>query len=136
MPKAYSEDLREKVLKYVEKTNDKNKASELFGIGIATIFRWIVRKKEKGHVKPTKRPYAFKRIKDEELKKYIESHPDHFLSEIAKHFSVSPQAIFYALKKLKITRKKSLLSIRKETIRKDKLICKSLKPFHQTKESI
>ncbi|WP_320412793.1 IS630 transposase-related protein [Candidatus Rhabdochlamydia oedothoracis] len=43
----------------------------------------------------------------------IEKNPDHFLSEIAKHFGLTLQAIFYALKRLKITRKKRLRFIRK-----------------------
>jgi predicted DNA-binding protein YlxM (UPF0122 family) len=43
----------------------------------------------------------------------IEQNPDHFLSEIAKHFNLSLQAIFYALKRLKITRKKRLRFISK-----------------------
>ncbi|MBS0624117.1 MAG: transposase [Verrucomicrobia bacterium] len=42
------------------------------------------------------------------LKEYVEVHPDYFLLEIAEHFSVTEQAIFYALKKLKITRKKRI----------------------------
>jgi len=61
-----------------------------------------------------------KKINDELLIKYIQEHPDHFLSEIGKHFSLTPQTIFYALKRLKITRKKRLLSIRKEMKKKDK----------------
>ena len=64
MPKCYSEDVRKKVLVYLEKDNTKQSASELFQIGIATIYRWIVRKKEKGHVKPIRRKYAYKIIDD------------------------------------------------------------------------
>ena len=135
MPRPYSEDLREKVLKYLESNNNKKAASKLFGIGIATVFRWILKKKETGHVKPIQRKYAFKRVGDDELTKYIKNNPDHFLYEIAEHFSVSPQAIFYALKKLKITRKKSLLSMRKDLMRKEMLLCKNLKPFQKIKES-
>ncbi len=41
------------------------------------------------------------------LSKYVEQHPDYFLSEIANYFSVTLQTIFYALKRLKITRKKT-----------------------------
>jgi len=95
-----------------------------------------IKKKETGHIKPIRRKYAFKRVNDDELMKYVKDNPDHFLHEIADHFSVSPQAIFYALRKLKITRKKSLLSIRKEMMRKEMLLCKNLKPFQKIKESI
>ena len=126
MPKPYSVDLRKKVLNYLQyKNNDKKSAGDLFQIGIATIYRWARRMRRKGHVKPIKRRYAFKRIDDEKLKQYIKEHPDYFLREIASHFSVSLQAIFYALRKLKITRKKRLLSIRKEMKRKEKFLCKN-----------
>ena len=113
MPKAYSIDLREKVLKYLETDPNKTSASRLFQIGIATIHRWVSRKKEKGHVEPLRRKYAYKKIDDQKLIEYVEAHPDHFLSEIAKHFDLTPQAIFYALRRVNITRKKRPRSIRK-----------------------
>lgn len=114
MPKYYSLDLRERVLKYLEKNQDKKTASHLFQIGIATIYRWVARKKEKGHVQPLRRKYAYKKIDDQKLIEYVKAHPDQFLSEIGKQFNLTPQAIFYALKRLKITRKKRPRSIRKE----------------------
>lgn len=114
MPKFYSLDLRERVLKYLENNNDKQAASRLFQVGIATIYRWIAKQKATGNVQPLRRPYAYKKIEDEKLIAYIEAYPDHFLSEIANHFGLTLQAIFYALKRLKITRKKNLRSIRRE----------------------
>lgn len=107
MPKFYSLDLRERVLNYLEENKDKKAASHLFQVGLATIYRWLARKKEKGHVQPLRRAYAYKKIDDQKLIKYVEAYPDHFLSEIAKHFGLTPQAIFYALKRLKISRKKN-----------------------------
>ena len=113
MTKYYSVDLREKVLQYLEKNEDKKAASAIFQVGIATIYRWVALKKTKGNLSPLRRPYAYKKLNDEKLIQYVEAHPDHFLSEIAHHFAITPQAIFYALKRLKITRKKRVLSIRK-----------------------
>jgi transposase len=75
-------------------------------VGIATIYRWVSRKKEKGNVEPLRRPYVYKKINDQKLIDYVERNPDHFLSEIGNYFNLTPQAIFYALKRLKITRKK------------------------------
>ena len=114
MPKYYSLDLRERVLKYLERNQDKKAASDLFQVGIATVYRWVARKKEKGHVQPLRREYAYKKIDDQKLIEYVQAHPDHFLSEIAKEFNLTPQAIFYALKRLKITRKKRPRSIKNE----------------------
>jgi transposase len=112
---AYSTDLREKVLLYVEDNNSPKKASQVFKIGIATIYRWINQKRQKGHLKAKKKETSYRKFSYEELKDYIEKHPDHFLSEMADHFKVTLQAIFYALKKLKITRQKRARSIKKET---------------------
>jgi transposase len=104
--KAYSVDLRERVLAYLEKNDNKTAACQLFNIGRATLYSWIKQKKEKGHLFPSKRKAKYRKINEEQLKDYIQKHPDDFLSEIAEHFSVTPQAIFYALKRLKITFKK------------------------------
>ncbi|MGL5583512.1 MAG: IS630 transposase-related protein [Cetobacterium sp.] len=78
------------------------------------MYRWIKRKKQRGNIEPLKKKSSYKKIDDEKLIAYVEQNPDHFLSEIAKHFNLSLQAIFYALKRLKITRKKRLRVIRKE----------------------
>jgi len=114
MPAPYSVDLREKVLKYLEKNNDVIAVSKLFNIGEATVRRWISLYKKEGHVKPRKRPYAYRKIDPDELKKFLDENPDLFLFEIAQHFSVTLQAIFYACKRLKITRKKRPHSTLKE----------------------
>lgn len=119
MPKSYSVDLRERVLSYLEKNPDKKAASTLFQVGIATIFRWVARKKQKGNVEPLRRKYAYKKIDDQKLIEYVEVNPDHFLSEIGEHFGLTLQTIFYALKRLKITRKKRRLSIGKEMKKKE-----------------
>ena len=122
MPKSYSLDLREKVVAYVEKTHDKRSASALFDIGIATIYRWINRKAKLGHLNAKQRPYAYKKICDEDLKAYVEAHPDHFLREIADHFNLCPSGVFRACKRLKITRKKRPRAILKGTKSSEKTL--------------
>ena len=57
--------------------------------------------------------------KELELNQYIENHQDAFLWEIAEEFSVTKQAIFYALKRLKITRKKRQISTKKEMSKRE-----------------
>lgn len=115
MAKPYSVDLRRRVLEYIEETADKTKASQLFKVGIATIYRWIARKKQRGNVDPFPKKAYKKKIDDQKLIAYVEKNPDHFLLEIATHFNTTLQAIFYALQRLKITRKKRLRFTRKET---------------------
>lgn len=106
MAKPYSVDLRKRVVEYIEETKDKTKASQLFKVGIATIYRWIARKKQTGNVEPSPKKSYKKKIDDQQLISYVEQNPDHFLSEIAGHFGTTLQAIFYALQRLRITRKK------------------------------
>ncbi|MCH9625846.1 MAG: hypothetical protein S4CHLAM123_10300 [Chlamydiales bacterium] len=127
MAKPYSVDLRERVLKYLETNNDKKSAAQLFQVGIATIYRWVARKKEKGHVQPIQRKYAYKKIDDQKLIAYVEAYPDLFLSEIAEHFSLTTEGIFRALKRLKITRKKRLRFTRKEKKKQENSSLKNLK---------
>jgi transposase len=124
MPKFYSTDLRERVLQYLEKNKNRREASLLFQVGEATIYRWLSRKKEKGNVEPIRRPYVYKKIEDQELINYVEKNPDHFLIEIAENFNLTPQAIFYALKRLKLTRKKSSHSTRKRMKKKERGLSK------------
>lgn len=124
MARSYSVDLRKRVLGYIEQTADKTKASQLFKVGIATIYRWIVREKQNGNVEPSPRKVYNKKIDDQKLIAYVEKYPDHFLSEIATNFNVSLQAIFYALKRLKITRKKRLRFTRKETKKSEQSLWK------------
>ena len=49
-----------------------------------------------------------------ELEKDVKENPESKLSDRAKKFGVNPTAIFYALKKMKITRKKNKFVIDKE----------------------
>ena len=116
MPKPYSTDLRKRVLQYLEKDSDKKKASQFFQVGIATVYRWVARKKQSGTIEPLKKRNTYRKIDNQKLIAYVEQNPDHFLSEIAKHFGLTPQAIFYALRRLKITRKKRLRSTKKEIL--------------------
>ena len=124
MGKPYSVDLRKRVLEYIDETQDKIKASQLFKVGIATIYRWIARKTQTGNVIPSPKKAYKKKIDDQKLVTYVMQNPDHFLSEISNHFGTTLQAVFYALKRLKITRKKRLLSIRREALRLEQSLYK------------
>lgn len=125
MCKAYSVDLRKRVLSYLESNNDKKAASKLFDVGIATVYRWVRQQKEKGHVEPHHREYVYRKLDYNLLAQYIKEHSDSFLVEIAEHFSVTEQAIFYALKKLKITRKKRTSFTKKEMNTREKNFLKN-----------
>jgi len=118
---TYSTDLRARTVKYVEEGHSVKEASAVFGVSIRIIWTWIRRKKE-GRLPPKKRKCSPRKIMNELLIEYIESNPDAYLREIADHFGVTLQAIFYACKRLKITLKKRPRSIKKEPKKSEKSI--------------
>ena len=65
MGRAYSVDLRKRVMKYLDEGKDKKSASSMFSIGISTVYRWIQERKERGNIQPKIRPFAYKYIDDE-----------------------------------------------------------------------
>src|SRR5579872_6763908 len=50
--KAYSQDLRERVLRAVDQGRPRAEIVQLFGISLATIKRYIKQRREEGHVRP------------------------------------------------------------------------------------
>ena len=78
-------------------------AAYTFGIGIAAIYRWLSRPKlEATKVKSPRKKIRLKRIRK---RCKINSRVDHWQTELKK-IGVDPRAMFYALKRMKITRKK------------------------------
>ena len=103
----YSEDLRKKVMHHLDKGHTIKATSELFGVGTTTIKEWKKLMAETGSLKPRSHKRKCSKICPDRLLAYINENPDRFLIEIAEVFKCTPQAIFYALKRLKITRKKN-----------------------------
>lgn len=107
--KAYSEDLRKRVIESYEEGEEKGTIIKIFKIGISTLNRWIREYRARGNYKPKQRTeYRKRKFSDEELMKYVEENPSATLEEMAKHFKVKIASVWQRLKKLKITRKKKL----------------------------
>lgn len=111
---SYSEDFRKMVLSHLDAGTTIEKVSQLFSVGTSSIKRWKRNRKLTGKVMGQGRPKKPYKIDDEKLKTYIKSHPDAYLNEIADYFGVTSPGIFAALKRLKITRKKSLSFTKKD----------------------
>ena len=80
---------------------------------------WIQQKKERGNLKIKTRESKPYKIDEKALIAYVKENPDHYLKQIAEHFHVTAPAIFFALKRLKITFKKkrfSMLSDAKKSV--------------------
>ena len=106
----YSLDLRQKVINFVENGGKITEAAHIFGVARASIYRWLARTKlEATKVKRRQRKLDWKA-----LEKDIKENPEAKLADRAKKFGVSTSSIFYALKKMKITRKKNNFVTKKE----------------------
>jgi len=99
---TYSKDFRSKVLSVREKEGlTIAEVAERFGVGIASVVRWIKNIEQK--------PQGFRKRKIDldVLMRDIEDYPDAYQYERAARLGVVQNAIFYALKKLKISYKKN-----------------------------
>ena len=103
---AYSEDLRKKVIEYLEAGHTQKSAKEVFNVGLTSIKEWKKQYKETGSLSTKKPNRSYKKIDPEKLSAYVKEHPDAYLREIAEEFGCTDMAVYYALGKLKITRKK------------------------------
>ena len=99
---SYSIDLRKRVVDYVENGGRIAQATGLFQVGRATIYRWLGRTDLRAtQVKRRKRKLDWQALEND-----VKENPDARLIDRAKKFGVRPSAISYALKEMKITRKK------------------------------
>ena len=114
----YSLDLRQKVMNFVENGGTTTEAAHI----IASIYRWLSRPKlEATKVKRRRRKLDWK-----ELEKDVKQNPESKLADRAKKIRVNTTAIFYALKRMKITRKKTTALWRKKQRRKNKRLSANL----------
>lgn len=99
---TYSLDFRRKVLAVRDKEKlSLAKVSKRFCIGLNTVMRWS----KTIEAKTTRKKPAIK-IDMEALKRDLEAYPDAYQYERAIRLNVSKAAIWYALRRLKVTCKK------------------------------
>jgi transposase len=123
---AYSEDLRIRVIKYVETGHSRKEAAEKYEVSERTICSWIKLKKETGSLKVEAVPRSPHKLHDEDLLSYVKMNPDSYLREIAEHFNCCVAAVHKALKRLGIVYKKTLF-VSGEKRRETKTLCRFCK---------
>ena len=112
--RPYSNDLRERVLKAINKaTLTQEEIMQQFGVSETFIYTLCKRVKETGSVDPKPHgggmPPKFQGKELDVLRKYVESHPDATLQEILEYTGkdASIMAVSRALDKLGFHRKKN-----------------------------
>jgi transposase len=109
---AYSVDFRKRALDFMDEGHTYAQLYESFKIYPTAIEDWRKLLEQTGSLKPQYRETRKRKIDKEALKRAVEEKPDAYLSELAIPFGCTEQAVFYALKKLNITYKKRVSSIR------------------------
>ncbi len=113
--KAYSQDLRQRVLRAVDAGHSQAEVAESFAVSVATIKRYLKQRRETGHVKPKAipgRPAKKGAVLQAHLRAQLESHPDARREEHCRLFQaaygiqVSTASISRARAALGWTRKK------------------------------
>ena len=103
----YDKRFRERAIAFKEGGATFKPLKVVLGINRKTYTAWVKLRNETGSVIPE---YVFRsrrrKIDKEALRKAVEKKPDAYLSELAALFQCSIPAVFYALKKMKITLKK------------------------------
>ena len=109
MTYGYSDDLRSAALSYYDKGGVTQKeVSEIFGVGLKTLSNWIRLRKSGDYSRRSqqKKKSAVK-LDESALLQYIKENPDAYNHEVGMHFNVHPTTIFYARKRLGLSRKKN-----------------------------
>ncbi|MBL3284312.1 IS630 family transposase domain protein [Rickettsiales endosymbiont of Paramecium tredecaurelia] len=106
MTKSYSNDLREKVVQYLEAGNSYDQASKLFKISVSAIGRWYRKYKKEGNYLAKKRGGSKRKIDLEALESYVKLNENMTLKKAAQKFGVSIFTISYWLKNLGFRYKK------------------------------
>ncbi|KJV55418.1 helix-turn-helix domain-containing protein [Orientia tsutsugamushi] len=109
MPKSYSQDFREEVIKCVNQGKSCNAASVKFDIAANTVRNWYKRYKSEGHYKERDRLGKKGKIYKIEFEKYISLNQNLTLAQAGKHFGISIRVASYYMKKFGYSYKKNRL---------------------------
>jgi transposase len=105
---SYSSDYRKVAIEYKQNGHTFEELKQVFKVTRQTYYNWLKLEEETGSLKKRNADSRNRKIDAQKLKQAVEEKPDAYLSELAELFGCTPQAVFYALKKLKITYKKNL----------------------------
>ena len=100
-----SSDLRKRVVSFVRAGGGKREAALRYGVGEASVYRWLLREDATAYAKPG--PQDARKIDREALARNVREHDDWTHAQRARHFGVSDFCIRHNLKRLRVSRKKN-----------------------------
>ena len=98
---TYSLDLRERAVRCVSDGVSQTEVARIFGIHPKTLFNWL----RLEDLRPKKHGPRRRKLDKAALAAHVRDYPDAYLHERAAHFGVSHQAIWTALRAMKIGKK-------------------------------
>jgi transposase len=104
---AYGMDFKKRAVAYKQEGHTFKQLREAFGIPSETYYQWE-KKLKNGYYEIKTERTRNRKIDKEDLKRSVALKPDAYLYESAQKYDCTDSAVFYALKKLKITLKKRL----------------------------
>jgi transposase len=104
--KAYTLDLRERVIKFVQAGGSKVEASRCFNLGRRTVYRYLAAAQQ-GALAPKTSWGKWRKLDPKKLSAHVKAYPDATLQEIATRLAVSHNAVWVRLGKLGLTLKKT-----------------------------
>ncbi len=101
---TYSIDLRKRVVEFVIDGGSKAEASRRYKVSLWCVNDWCKRE----DLTPQPQKGRKRKLDWSALSRHIQEYPDALLRERAQHFGVHTNAIWYANRQMKLTRKKKL----------------------------
>jgi transposase len=100
---TYSIDLRKRVVEFVRQGGSKAEASRRYEVSLWCVNDWCQRE----DLTPQPQLGRKRKLDWSALSRHIQEFPDALLRERAQHFGVRESAIWYANRRMKLTRKKN-----------------------------
>jgi transposase len=104
--KAYSLDLRERVIAAIDGGASKAQAARLFKIGRASVYRFLALARQDS-LAPKKSWGRWRKLDPDALRAFLEKKNDATLAEMSQEFGVCTATLWKRLKKMKVTLKKN-----------------------------
>jgi transposase len=117
--KAYSTDLRTRVINYIKSGNSQRGASTLFSVSKSAINRWWKRYREEGSLSAKPKLGSKSQVSTKTLETFVTQNPCKTLKEVGLHFGLGKSTIQKRLQDLGFRYKKKRSPMWKQTNKKD-----------------